>query len=95
MPSFIAATELLPAAQTVKRYACSFFSFFSCPYKKRTRFSFAKGEKYVLFSLRRKAPKDQSISLKAIYTRLKCSNKFKSRCYAMLPHCRATSLCGN
>jgi len=58
MPSFIAATELLPAAQTVKRYACSFFSFFSCPYKKRTRFSFAKGEKYVLFSLRRKAPKD-------------------------------------
>ena len=25
-----------------------------------------------------------------IYTHLKCSNKFKLRCYAMLPHCRAT-----
>ena len=58
MPSFIAATEPLPVAQTVKRYACGFFSFFSCPTGKRTRSAFAKGERNVLFSLRRKAPKD-------------------------------------
>ena len=57
-PSFIAATEPLPAALTVKRYACGFFSFFSCPTGKRTRSAFAKGERNVLFSLRRKAPKD-------------------------------------
>ena len=37
-------------------FAASFRSFLSA--KKRTRFSFAKGERYVLFSLRRKAPKD-------------------------------------
>ena len=36
-------------AQTVKRYACGFFSFFSCAYKKRTRFSFLK-EKDMCFS---------------------------------------------
>ena len=35
----------------VKPEACGFFSFFSCPNKKRTCFS-------LLFSLRRKAPKD-------------------------------------
>ena len=52
MPSFIAATEPLPAAQTVKRNACSFFSFFSCTDKKRTRFSFPK-EKNMSFSHRR------------------------------------------
>ena len=57
-PSFIAATEPLPAALTVKRYACGFFSFFSCPYKKRTRFSPFQRRRNVLFSLRRKAPKD-------------------------------------
>ena len=42
MPSFIAATEPLPAAQTIERNVRGFFSFFSCSYKKRTRFSFTK-----------------------------------------------------
>ena len=58
MPSFIAATEPLPAAQMIERNVRGFFSFFSCAYKKRTRSAFAKGERNVLFSLRRKAPKD-------------------------------------
>ena len=57
-PSFIAATEPLPAALTIKPEACGFFSFFSCPYKKRTRFSPFQRRRNVLFSLRRKAPKD-------------------------------------
>ena len=43
-------------AQTVKRYACGFFSFFSCAYKKRTRFSFAK-EKICAFLTEEKSTK--------------------------------------
>ena len=42
MPSFIAATEPLPAAPTIERNVRDFFSFFSCSHKKRTRSSFPK-----------------------------------------------------
>ena len=56
MPSFIAAIELLPAAQTVKPEACDFFSFFSCSHKKRTRFSFPK-EKICAFLTEEKSTK--------------------------------------
>ena len=45
-------------AQTVKRYACGFFSFFSCADKKRTRFSFPKENKDVVFSPTRKRRKE-------------------------------------
>ena len=38
----------------------------------------------MLFSLRRKAPKDQSINFKEIYTHLKCINKLQLWRYAML-----------
>ena len=44
----------------------------------------------VLFSTGRKDTKRVKSKLEMIYTHLKCSNKFKLRCYAMLPHCRAT-----
>ena len=44
-------------AQTVKPEACGFFSFFSCPYKKRTRFSPLQRRRYVLFSAGRKDTK--------------------------------------
>ena len=42
MPSFIAATEPLPVAQTIERDVRGFFSFFSCTDKKRTRSPFPK-----------------------------------------------------
>ena len=57
MPSFIAATEPLPAAQTIERNVRGFFSFFSCSYKKRTRFSPLQRRRYVLFSAGRKDTK--------------------------------------
>ena len=44
-------------AQTIERNVRGFFSFFSCTDKKRTRFSFIKGEEYVLFSAGRKDTK--------------------------------------
>ena len=57
MPSFIAAIEPLPAAQTVKPKACSSFDAF-LSVKKSMRSLLCQRRKNVLFSLRRKAPKD-------------------------------------
>ena len=44
-------------APTVKPEVCDFFSFFSCSYKKRTRFSPLQRRRYVLFSAGRKDTK--------------------------------------
>ena len=71
-------------ALTIERNVRGFFSFFSCPHKKRTCFSFTKGEEYVLFSAGRKDTKRVKSKLEMIYTHLKCSNQFKLRRYAML-----------
>ena len=68
----------------------------------RTRFLFVlflSAQEKDTFHLcqRRKAPKDQSISFKEIYTHLKRSNQFKLRHYAMLciaGQRRAESTCG-
>ena len=65
-------------ALTVKPKACGFFSFFSCPYKKRTRFSFPKENKDVVFSPTRKRrkeslrlpPQTPMLLPESIYTRL-------------------------
>ena len=77
-------------------FAASFRSFLSA--KKRTRFSFAKGERYVLFSLRRKAPKDsprRCLGLSSCYWEVYTygSQQTEPRTYVRSPSFAVRRLC--
>ena len=86
-PSFIAATEPLPAAQMVKPEACSSFDAF-LSVKKSMRSLLSKGEEYVVFSPTRKRRKESPrlssrtlmLLLRSTYTRLeRCCSARRAR----------------